>query len=215
MVKSEESDFPCVNSSDEIKEKITASTSLPLLTVPPCTIYENTYGLSDPSYLLNGPQGSGGYYDTPSASCHRFGETQMDSNHQSVACDRFTPELISQYNQQDNQESHVELPVYRQYHSQYTSNYKPTTTRPAAQWYRYPSSNDSGSDPLFTSARRNCYPNVRLYDSQRLIASDTVRGQALPAMQVSQDQFGTSSTLYQVAAVSTVPQLTGLANLDL
>ena len=217
MVSSEDSEMPSRNSPGEVSENTSASTPPSFPTVPPCTIYENAYALNYPSYPQNGQQGgSGNYSGTPYAVCHsptysstntpngrayvhRYGEPQMSSEHPPMAPGRYSPHL-SHYNQQATQSPHVEeVAVHRsQHHAQYTAEYEPAAARPG-QWY--PSSYSAGSEPppVSTSAHGNCFPNVReMFESQRLIAPGT--GQAIPAMQASQGQFGSTSASYHAAA---------------
>ena len=216
MVSPEESS----NSPGEINENTSASTPPSFPTVPPCTIYENAYTINYPSYPQNGQQGGGSYSGPPYAICHspsysstntpnsraylhRY-DPQMGSEHPPMTPGRYSPHL-SHYNQQATQSPHVdEVAVHRQPHAQYTAEYEPTVARPGP-WYSSPSY--SGGEPPVTSAPHgNCFPNVReMFESQRLITPGSSSGQAVPAMQANQGQFGSSSASYHTAPV---PQYT-------
>lgn len=215
MVSSEEGELASSSSSNDISgEHPHAPTPPSFPTVPPCTIYENAYGLNYPSYPQNGQQGSGSYSSTPYAVCHspsyassntpngrayvhRY-EPPMSPEHPPVVHGRYSPHL-SHYNQQATQSQHVEeVQVHRQ---QYAADYEPAAR--AGQWYS--SSSYPGSEPPVSSAH-NCFPNVReMFESQRLIAP--AGGQAVPAaMQATQGQFGSTSTAYHSANAASVPQ---------
>lgn len=212
MVNSEEGDIASSNSPGEISEAPQASTPPSFPTVPPCTIYENAYGLNYPSYHQNGQQGS--YSSAPYAACHspsyassntpngrayvhRY-EPQMSPEHPAVVPGRYSPHL-SHYSQQATQNQNVEeVQVHRQ---QYAADYEPPAR--AGQWY---SSTSYHSNESSVSSAHNCFPNVReMFESQRLIAPSG--GQTVPVMQATQGQFGSSNAAYHSTAAS-VPQYT-------
>ena len=217
MVSADNDEISPSNHSSETDENRNGCTPPSFPTVPPCTIYENAYTYSYPTYPQNGPQGSS-YSTTPYAMgsspsyantnppssgravIHRY-DTQITPEHQSVISGRYSPHL-SHYNHQTTQHME-ETQAHRQHqYAEYESVRGSWYTSPASHQGIGASVASYSSEPPVPGGH-NCFPNVReMFESQRLIAPSG--GQAVTAMQASQGQFGSSVSYHSSSMPYTI-----------